>query len=220
MISISISDRLKNKCPNIALGIIDFKCIVSEKNEQFWDLFISCISKLQLEIKDKSIKEIEEILSGRNAYKILGRDPDRYALSSEALLKRVKSGKDMYQINSLVDINNFISLNYFYSLGLYDLDKVAGDVLFDFGNTNEQYESLAKGLFDVTNLPIFRDSISGFGSPTSDSKRTCITLETTKASMIIISFNGQEKLSACIAFSIDILIKYAKVREIQSKIIV
>lgn len=42
----------------------------------------------------------------RAAYKVFGRNPGRYRVSSEALLRRVRRGDALYQINSVVDVNN------------------------------------------------------------------------------------------------------------------
>ena len=42
----------------------------------------------------------------RAAYKVFGRNSGRYRVSSEALLRRVRRGDALYQINSVVDVNN------------------------------------------------------------------------------------------------------------------
>jgi len=219
MVTINVSDRIKTKCPQIALGVIQFTAIVKAKDENLWMAFSNYCNELAPKLKEKNLKEFEEIKSGRIAYKSLGRDPDRYNVSSEALLKRVKNGKEMYQINNLVDTNNFLSVQSHYSIGMYDLNKTQGAITFDYGSENEVYESLAKGLFDVTNLPIFRDSISGFGSPTSDSKRTAISLEASNILMILISFNGEGNLSYWLEIATQLLSTYSSATNIETQIV-
>lgn len=219
MINISISERFKNKCSNISLGIIEFNATVTGRNDDLWRDFNLYLENSYEYFESLNIKEVEEIKAGRNTYKLLGRDPDRYRLSSEALIRRIKTGNHMYQINSLVDLNNFISIQSYFSIGLYDKSKIGSDILFDYGNEGEVYESLAKGMFDVTNLPIFRDAISGFGSPTSDSKRSCISLSTNSILMIIISFTKGSSLSEWIKTTVNLLIKYTNATNIKTKIL-
>ena len=50
------------------------------------------------------------IRGSRAAYKAFGRNSGRYSVSSsEALLRRIRRGDDLYHINSVVDVNNLIS---------------------------------------------------------------------------------------------------------------
>lgn len=56
----------------------------------------------------------------RRAFKSFGIDPGRTRISSEALYRRVRQGKDLYQVNAVVDANNLVSLASGFSLGSYD----------------------------------------------------------------------------------------------------
>ena len=58
----------------------------------------------------------------RDAYRALGNDPTRYRGSNEALVRRISQGKDLYRVNTVVDINNLISLETLHSAGTFDLD--------------------------------------------------------------------------------------------------
>lgn len=220
MKKVSISNRLKNKCPKIALGILQFDAELKKKDELLWSIFLEYTENLKIKLLSSNIKEIFEIEAARKTYKVLGRDPDRYSLSSESLLKRIKTGKEMYQINNLVDINNYLSVQSYYPIGLYDTSKIIGEVLFDYGEEAESYESLAKGVFNVTNLPIFRDATSAFGSPTSDSKRTCINDTTRNVIMIIISFTGKERLDEWINKAHSLIVDFSNAKNIESDIVI
>ena len=219
MASVTISKRLKVKCPNITLGVIEFNTIVTLKEESFWTKVTDYCNNLFPSIKDINLKSIYEIKISRDSYVKLGRDPDRYNLSAEALLKRIKSGKEIYQINNLVDIINYLSIKYFYPIGVYDIDKISGEVIFDIGDQGEEFESLAKGNFSIHHLPVFRDSVSCFGSPTSDSKRTSITLSTKNALIIIISFSGKPEMLNAVNKCIELIDEYAEAKNIVVNII-
>jgi DNA/RNA-binding domain of Phe-tRNA-synthetase-like protein len=65
----------------------------------------------------------------------------------------------------------------------------------------------------VEGLPLYRDSVGGIGTPTSDNERTKISMTTTKLLMIINGYNGKEGLQAAIDHAIELLKKYAGLKE-------
>src|SRR3982751_3016649 len=71
----------------------------------------------------------EEITAVRTMYKRVGLDPTRTRPSSEALLRRVRKGDSLPRINSLVDVCNWCSLEFQLPYGLYDADRIEGDVV-------------------------------------------------------------------------------------------
>ncbi len=77
-------------------------------------------------IEGKEWSEIPGIKGSRAAYKAFGRNPGRYRVSSESLVRRVRRGDDLYHINSVVDVNNLISVRSGLSVGSYDLGQVHG----------------------------------------------------------------------------------------------
>jgi DNA/RNA-binding domain of Phe-tRNA-synthetase-like protein len=214
MINLSISKNLKIINSSIALGFIQGEVIVTMKSNALWQEILA-YEKFILNTIDKTeIKNLPAIKASRDFYKKLNRDPDRYPLSSEALLKRILSRKSLYQINNIVDINNLISIQSYFSAGTYDLEKIDNEIIFDIGEVGEKYESLGKGFFDLGNLPVFRDIKGSFGSPTSDSKRTCITSDTKQIISIIISFSGKEGLTTTIENASKMFSKYANAKNL------
>lgn len=81
----------------------------------------------------------------RAGCKACGKDPGRYRISSEALYRRLKQGKGLYAINSVVDANNIASLETGFSLGSYTLANLRGDITFRRGLPGETYEGIGKG---------------------------------------------------------------------------
>ncbi|MBR2762370.1 MAG: hypothetical protein IKD66_14520, partial [Solobacterium sp.] len=51
-------------------------------------------------IEGKEWSEIPGIRGSRSAYKAFGRNPGRYRVSSEALIRRVRRNDGLYRINS------------------------------------------------------------------------------------------------------------------------
>src|SRR6185503_17725909 len=95
-----------------------------------------------------------------------------------ALLRRVRRGDELPRINSLVDVINWCSLESQLPFGLYDLDKVQGDVTLRLG---EEYAGIRKDAVHVAGRLTLADEAGAFGNPTSDSARTMVTPATTRA---------------------------------------
>lgn len=219
MINISISDKLKKKCPEVAIACIKAKVKVSDSNEELWKEINNESKKFINKLELKDVLEVENIKASRKAYKILGKDPSKYRLSSESLIRRLIKGLDLYKVNNIVDINNLISLRTANSVGTYDIDNIGASISFTVGDIGESYEGIGRGSINLENLPVFEDEKGKFGSTTSDSKRAMITEDTNYILMNIISFNGSEKLNTYIKDAVNLLEKYASGEEIEYKII-
>jgi DNA/RNA-binding domain of Phe-tRNA-synthetase-like protein len=133
---------------------------------------------------DGKSSEVPGVADARTLYKALGIDPTKTRPSNEALLRRALKGESLYRINTLVDALNLSSLRSQLPFGLYDLDKVEPPVVLRKGATGESYEGIRKGAVNVDGRPVLVDAHGPFGNPTSDSARTCITLDTRNALVV------------------------------------
>ncbi|MFA8436301.1 MAG: B3/4 domain-containing protein [Marinifilaceae bacterium] len=219
MIDIKIREEIALKCPELTLGCISCKVETINYNPALWEFTNEKIEEISKDISNASIREMETIHSSKQAYKKLGKDPNRYRPSAESLLRRIVNGKGLYQINNVVDLLNLVSITSGFSIGGYNEDKIVGQVNFGKGEANEEYEGIGRGKLNIENLPMFRDEVGAFGCPTSDSIRTQVDENCQKFLMIIISFQGEKDLSPSIEFAKELLIKYANGKEIETRII-
>jgi DNA/RNA-binding domain of Phe-tRNA-synthetase-like protein len=194
ILAFSISSQLARAVPNLALGCISANVSVTKDDKDLWRDTNAHLVYLTSAIKPEQINTLPQIASMRDAYKALGKDPSRYRGSAEALLRRVLAGKGLYQINNIVDVNNLVSLESLNPVGSYDLEKVSGPVELRAGIAGETYKGIGKDEINIENLPVFADSQGPFGSPTSDSERAMVQLETRKVLMVVFSFTGPEGL--------------------------
>jgi len=109
----------------------------------------------------------------RTLYKSFGMDPSRHRPSSEALLRRVLQGKGLCRLGNVVDACNLASLGFLLPIGLYDLGKIRGDVRLRLGSPGDEYAGIRKDTVHVGDRLALYDDEGPFGSPTSDSLRTC-----------------------------------------------
>jgi DNA/RNA-binding domain of Phe-tRNA-synthetase-like protein len=129
--------------------------------------------------------EIPGLREARNLYKSFGMDPSRHRPSSEALLRRLLKGKDLYRISNVVDSCNLASLEFLLPVGMYDLGRIDGDVMLRTGREGEQYPGIRKGEVHLEGRLGLFDERGPFGSPTSDSSRTS-TSDGTKIILAVI----------------------------------
>jgi DNA/RNA-binding domain of Phe-tRNA-synthetase-like protein len=134
---------------------------------------------------DGKSAEVPGAADARTLYKALGLDPTKTRPSNEALLRRALKGEPLYRINTLVDALNLSSLRFQLPFGLYDVAKIEPPVVLRRGAPGESYEGIRKGAVTVDGRPTLADARGAFGNPTSDSARTCITLETTSALVVV-----------------------------------
>ncbi len=188
MKKVIIDQEIKKKIPQTQIGYIQSEVKFAEENSDLWQAIEEEISRIE-KTDISQIKDIPQIKFSREAYKKLGKDPSRYRLSAEALYRRIVQGKGLYKINNLVDTINLASISTGFSIGGYDFDKISGDeIRFSVGKANEPYEAIGRGQLNIENLPVFRDALGAFGSPTSDSTRTMITKQTRNLLLLVINF--------------------------------
>lgn len=214
MAKISISEKLKLLCPNLRLGCIEADVIVAESVGNLTSEINSQITLISQSLVIEDISKIPAIAASRKAYKSCGKDPARYRLSAEALLRRVVSGKGLYQINNVVDQLNLVSISTGFSIGGYDAGQIRGDISFGTGLPDEAYSGIGRGELSIENLPVFRDDLGAFGTPTSDSPRTEVSRNTRRFLMILIDFDGSEELKPAMEMAVRLLIDYCNATNI------
>ena len=145
----------------------------------------------------------------------MGKDPNRYRPSAEALRRRILRDLPLYRIDTLVDLINLVSIRSGYSIGGFDADKIEGDLTLGVGREGELYQGIGRGVLNIAGLPVYRDQIGGIGTPTSDEERTKISMETTSLLMIINGYSGSEGLSEAGEYAIDLLRRYASAENVR-----
>jgi DNA/RNA-binding domain of Phe-tRNA-synthetase-like protein len=118
----------------------------------------------------------------------------------------------------VVDLLNLVSISSGFSIGGYDSDKIEGDVVFGIGETNEPYQGIGRGELNIEGMPVFRDLKGAFGTPTSDSVRTSVSLETQRFLMIIIDYANSGDLGEATKHAINLLEKYANATNLENKL--
>lgn len=214
MIGIRISSELKSRCPKLRLSCIEANVMVGASITELTSKIDDQMQQINQNLTIEDIAKNPVILASRKAYKACGKDPARYRLSAEALLRRVVSGKGLYQISNVVDQLNFVSVSTGFSIGGYDADQIVGNVVLGIGQPNEPYQGIGRGELNIENLPVFRDELGAFGTPTSDSPRTEVTEKTKRFLMILIDFGSDNQLPVATQMAIRLLQEHCRATHI------
>ena len=191
---IIVSQEIASVCPEFVGAAVEAWVKNSAYSQELWDEIHLLEEKFRASLTTDSLKDMPSIAATRKVYKACGKDPSRYRPASEQLIRRMLQGKELYQIDTLVDLVNLASIAYGYSIGGFDADKFVGDTLtLGVGREGEPYEGIGRGPLNIAGLPVYRDVMGGVGTPTSDNERTKMTMETTHLVVLVNGYDGDKE---------------------------
>ena len=211
---IIISELIRQACPQLTLSIITCEVENSETPLDLWQEIEEEMEKISSIFTLENIKMRPEISATRQVYRKLGKDPNRYRPSAEALCRRICKGVGIQRVSTLVDIINLISIRSGFSIGGFDAKKIQGDLRLEVGTASDIFQAIGRGILNVEGLPLFKDAEGGIGTPTSDNERTKLTMETRRLLMIINGYSGEKGLQQASEQARMLLEKYAEAKEV------
>ena len=174
----------------VAVGLGWFTEVDASAENPFWNEMEVLAARYRAEHAGLVPSQIGGLEPARRLYRSFGVDPTRTRPSSEALLRRVLQGKELYRINRLVDAVNCASLELLLPIGLYDRNKLRGELVIRQGEPGEAYEGIRRGEIHLQGRLVVGDESGACGSPTADSARTAVSAETTRALAVVFAPAG------------------------------
>lgn len=213
MKALSISDEARRL--GIFVALAEVVNVTVRQSDHALDEIISKIEE-KYKIQDpESLKNDPVVRAYRDFYWRIGIDPTKVRPSGEALRRRVARGSKFPRINTVVDIGNIASIETLVPIGLYDRDKIAGNLHIVLSSGNERFlglggkniEKLDKG------IPILIDDEGKVLHiyPHRDSILTSITLETKNVVIVGAGVPNVDKtlVKRAVDFVVDLLEKIA-----------
>lgn len=183
---IQVSRTICDRVPGFSVGIIVYNDIQVGASPQMLKGRLQLFQEsIYFDLLEKNVTDLDGIKEWRSIFKTAGKDPNRYRHSAEALYRRIAKQNYLQSVHSAIDLNNFFSLEYQIPIGVYDRDKLNGNVEIRLGNDNEEYAGLNGRSNNLEKLIVSADDLGPFGSPFVDSERTAVTEETSNALQII-----------------------------------
>lgn len=176
---INTTEKIKQRIPGLKFGIVrGHQATVQKECPEFNSYFADLENYLKANFSEAPLSSHPVIGHVRRMYRKIGWEPTRYRPSSEALARRILQGKGLYRIYNLVDLGNLVSARFHLPMGLYDADKIKGEIWFDVGREGESYQGISRQEIHAQGKLILRDQAGIFGNPTADSKRTALSTQT------------------------------------------
>ena len=218
MKKITLDKQLNETVPGYCLAIMSFDTEVTPTQESLKQEMEQLEKEMMEQLTLETLLKQPRIAAARAGYKALGKDPSRYRLSTEALLRRLIKGNGLYFVNNAVDIGNVLSARTQRSVAVLDEDKIQGDILIRIGQ-DEPYEGIGRGNINIENIPVYCDEVGPFGTPTSDTPRTRITEETKTILLFITSFNGTDGLLQDVELAKDLFSRFGQMTNFSLEIV-
>ena len=135
-----IQKEIFDKIDNLFIGVVVAKGIDNSKKYPKIDkLLEESISIAEKKFLDKKVKEDELIIPYREAFSKIDINPNKYQCSVEAMFNRISKGKQLPNINPLVNLNNAISLKYTLPMGTHDLSKSNLDIEMRYAKADDTF---------------------------------------------------------------------------------
>ncbi len=134
----------------------------------------ACAEAYRARFPGASPGSVPGIEYARKLFRMLKIEPTRHRPSSEALLNRALKNKPLFSVNTLVDVGNWCSLDFLLPLGIYDTAKIIGKIILREGREGEHYLGLNRRQVNLGGRYLLADEQGPFGSPITDSQRTCV----------------------------------------------
>ncbi|MCM1092349.1 MAG: phenylalanine--tRNA ligase beta subunit-related protein [Lachnospiraceae bacterium] len=216
---IIIEPIIRQAAPELKVVTIEADVENSPTPQSLIDELQAAAEKIKSTYELSMINKRPAVAATRKAYKALGKEPNRYRPSSEALCRRIVKEMGLYYINSLVDLINVVSIASGYSIGGFDVDKISGDTLtLGAGREGEDFEGIGRGQLNIASMPVYRDLTGGIGTPTSDNERTKLDLSTKRLLMCINIYGEEMPAEETVELSKSLLKKYCNATNLQVKI--
>lgn len=218
MKTLVISDEIKAKAPDLHVLQIEADIENPATPDALWDELEALSADVRTRYAMEMVNKRPAIAATRAAYKACGKEPNRYRPSSEALMRRMVKGMELYRTSAVIDLINLLSVACGHSIGGFDADRIDGDtVTLGIGREGEPYEAIGRGPLNIAGMPVWRDNTGGIGTPTSDNDRTKLSPGTRHLLMIVNMYGFEMPVPDIESLATRLLTTYANATNIKIK---
>ncbi len=184
-VKIRIDNGVKRLGVHIAYGVVEG--VVVEKNRvDVKEYARQVVRKIREQYSIERLKEHPIIRAYRDFYWRIGIDPTKTRPSSEALVRRILRAGSIPLINNVVDAGNFASVETLVPIGIYDLDRIKGNLTLRLSMRDEIFEPIG-GSTEILEegVPVLADEEKILHLyPHRDSKHTMVRSDTRRVLVI------------------------------------
>ena len=120
-----IAKEVFDLLPNGYFGIVAVKGMDNTREIPELEAMLQAnIEVCEKDFEGIKVKNADDIVPYREAFRAMGINPNRYMCSIEALLDRIAKGKGFPHINAIVDLGNAVSIKYHLPIGAHDMATI------------------------------------------------------------------------------------------------
>ena len=139
----NIDPKIFEQHPDLKIGIILIKGMSNTRRiSDIESLLRGITAQKSKEFATKDLNGEYPIQVWDQAYGKFGINPNKHIPSISALIKKIKTGKELPNVNSLVDLYNYFSLKYMLPIRGEDMDWLCGDLNLTFTKGSEPFRPL------------------------------------------------------------------------------
>ncbi|MBJ2187101.1 MAG: hypothetical protein JFR41_00485 [Muribaculaceae bacterium] len=214
-LNVNISPEVAAAAPDLQVVVVEAVVANPPTPDALWNEIQLAAGEIRAAMPMDQVNKRPAIAATRAAYKALGKEPNRYRPSAEALCRRCVKGMELYRTLAIIDLINLVSIKTGHSIGGFDRDAIVGDDLtLGVGREGEPYEAIGRGQLNIACLPVFRDAVGGVGTPTSDNDRTKLS-EDTRRLLMTINCYALHEVDETVALTERLLRQYASAADIR-----
>lgn len=145
---ISIEDTILKKYPRTEIGYLIASVKVRKTDPFVEDLKKSLLRNLnELGMNATNFVAYPKLAVWRKIYKEEFQVKEStYRSSIEVLLRRILTGKELWNISNVVDLYNCCSILSLFPMGGYDLGKISGDIKIRYAKEGELFHGIGERL--------------------------------------------------------------------------
>ncbi len=158
------------------------------------DKFLRQLST-NLVLTKETLKDHPTVRALRDFYWRMSIDPTKTRPSSEALARRFIISNSIPKINNVVDAGNMASIETLVPIGIYDANKIIGDVTLRLANNNEEFIDISNEKHVLLGKEIVLSDSNGVMHvfPYCDAFRTRVNEDTKKVLIVGCGVPGIEQ---------------------------
>lgn len=167
--------------PGLSVGMVILdELIVGQSTASFEEYEKETFDEIRSQLTLDDAKDDPIFRSYRDLYWSFGMDPTKQRVSSEAVLRRILKGLNLWRISNVVDIINLASAYHKIPIGLVDTAKLKGNLVIRTAAKGEIFPRIGGKTIVCRGREIVvadDEKLVCFGFATHDSERTMITTD-------------------------------------------
>ncbi len=117
-----VQKEVFDKLDDLYIGVVVAKGVDNSKEYKNIDKMLNeAMANAKKEFLDVKAKEDSRVIPYREGFQKVGINPNKFQCSVEAMVNSISKGRDVPNINPLVNLNNAISLKYTLPMGTHNL---------------------------------------------------------------------------------------------------